>query len=189
MKIDNHPGSYIEKMKAVNIKANWGTLYLGWLGIGTCSRLISFEDIFKFGSHRLENHNAEEERLILELLALTGTTEENDTELVRKRLYTLAAFTKYNEDIEQRKWAVVLLKDLLIDLTRKNCITCLTELTSFWAQFGYPEYSPHVVQGRLNSIEPESYYTDKFCNTILTKHRKWISDQLALIKEAAGYED
>jgi hypothetical protein len=169
---------YLETMKEMNIKVNWGTVYLGWLGPGKFHRLLSFINVFDYGSSLLKNQNTEEERIIIEILSLSGDAKENDTELIKKYLSNLKDLTKYNKEVEQRKWTVVLLKELLERLDKSKAIEVLTELTSFWAKFDYPEYSPHLVQGRNNSIRPQKYYTTEFSSRMILQHKRWIADQI-----------
>jgi hypothetical protein len=59
----------------------------------------------------------------------------------------------------------------------------LLALTEFWQSFGFPSDSPHVIQGRGNTISPAEYFQQNNLNRLLSLHRKWIQQEKALIKE------
>ncbi len=54
----------------------------------------------------------------------------------------------------------------------------LLALTEFWGMFGYPDDSPHTVQGRGNRIAPNEYYSDENFRSILCRHVEWVSSEL-----------
>lgn len=171
--------NYLADMENMKINVNWGTIYVGWEGPGKSDRLLNFEDIFNYASNKLTVNNTEEESFMTELLSLYGDTKANDTELIRKYLHQLMILSQVDKALEEKKWVVVLLSKLLKTLNPSEEIKTLTELTSFWAMFDYPEYSPHIVQGRKNSIKPKEYYTQEFSKKMVSEHEKWMTWEIS----------
>jgi hypothetical protein len=57
-------------------------------------------------------------------------------------------------------------------------------MNEFWGSFGYPQDSPHVVQGVGNSISPQEYYTEEIAGRALEEHQRWLGLELELLREA-----
>ncbi len=56
------------------------------------------------------------------------------------------------------------------------------ELTELWVQFGYPEDSPHIIQGRGNNISPTEYYTQSNYDKLYIKNKEWLEKELSFLK-------
>ena len=74
---------------------------------------------------------------------------------------------------------------MLMDLLEKlpeSPLYGLLRLTEFWANFNYPDDSPHIIQGRGNNYTPEVYFTKGNYDVVLTRHRRWIEEELAVLR-------
>lgn len=59
-----------------------------------------------------------------------------------------------------------------------NCIDGLMGLTELWLELGYTTDSPHIIQGKDNSISPVEYYTDANYNYLYEKNKYWLEDEV-----------
>ena len=73
-----------------------------------------------------------------------------------------------------RIWRAVLL-DRILQTPYESPIATLTDLTMFWAGFGFPPESPHVVQGLSNRVSPEGYYTEQTAARRRDQHLRWLA--------------
>lgn len=51
-------------------------------------------------------------------------------------------------------------------------------LTELWLELGYTSDSPHIIQGKNNSISPVEYYTDANYNYLYEKNKCWLKDEI-----------
>ena len=165
----------IEAFKKNNIQINWATINLGLRGPGKFDRQLSQIEISEFACSLIESDSSQP----VEVFLLAGIVEE-DTEIVYQHVSTLAGKEFYNPQIELRKWQIILLKSIMSEL-RQDPLYDLVRLTEFWEKFDYPDYSPHVIQGRKNNISPQNYYTFETLIDILNLHKKWIMDSMKIV--------
>jgi len=112
----------------------------------------------------------------LPLLNLSDTTREE----VRKLLEPLSDLADGNPALELRKWRLVLLEQLLLDLPPEPTSALFT-LTEFWQEFGFPADGPHEVQGLGNAASPFDYYQRRTLASTLARHRAWIDREKATL--------
>jgi hypothetical protein len=157
----------------VEFGVNWTTLLVGWDRPGRFSHaVISVDEIDAYATERLvSSPTTDEEELVVRLLALNLRCER--PEVIRERLVDLSTCNGADPSVELRKWRIALLEECL-DNIPAHPIYGLTALTDFWNQFEYPPDSPHVVQGRGNSITPTEYYCEENLQRLLARHRAWI---------------
>lgn len=102
---------------------------------------------------------------------------------IRDLLLDLSQLNGGDPTIELRKWRLLLLEELLNSIPNDPTYG-LTALTEFWQGFGFPQDSPHQVQGRGNEIPPSMYYQDQNLQQSIARHRAWIKmERLALDKQ------
>ena len=92
-------------------------------------------------------------------------------------LYELANEEENPDDIEDRKIRAARVNKFLKD-KNTNCIDGLMGLTELWLELGYTADSPHIIQGKDNSISPMEYYTDSNYNYLYEKNKHWLKDEV-----------
>jgi len=166
-----------------HFQVSWMTLLVGWRGFGHLRRLVTISDIAQFSLARLEATPESNSKL-----ADLATISESDSSRVDSRLAGLASPSANDYETEVRKWVVCLLKKKLEQLPN-DPVYGLLQLTEFWADLDFPEYSPHQVQGKGNTLSAAEYYTQQNYAKALTSHKKWIEQELLRLSrehEAGG---
>lgn len=182
--------SAFEKIKA-NFNTNWTTVLVGWNGLGMLSPwpdrwnefppLISADEISAYAYEKLASSSSSvEQDLIVALLSVGLQTESRES--VKVLLTPLSDLSKGDPSIELRKWRLILLEDVLVNMP-KDAVYGLLSLTEFWQNFGFPSNSPHDVQGRGNTITPSEYYQDENLHRLVDRHRTWLEDEKAVLKK------
>ena len=164
---------------------NWGTVLVGWNNLSHQSPQITFNEIKEFAFERLESSDCtqSEEDTIIQLLS--KNQNEFDKEEICDLLVTLSHFSNAKITIEERKWRVTHLGEMLMNIPT-NPIYALIALTDFWASYDYPSDSPHVIQGKDNELSPTVYYTDVFFQNMLSVHNEWIKKEKQSIRDRAS---
>ena len=171
--------------------ANWTTVFVGWKGLGAFSPwqahsaefppLLSVKELGDYANERirLSTETAEDE-LILRLSSLDLPSERRET--IIAKLAQLSEWCRGDPSHELRKWRAVLLEDVLADLPR-DPLSGMLALTEFWQGFGYPSDSPHLVQGKGNTVSPADYYREDNYERVVACHRAWLSREKAELQE------
>jgi hypothetical protein len=162
-------------------QVNWTIVLIGWEGPAEQPPSVSTEELLAYAEERLGSSSnfSHEDELIVNLMSLDS--QRVSRERLRDLLQRLA-MSGGNEAIELRKWRVILLKELLKTLS-DDPILALISLTDFWASFDFPADSPHIVQGRGNTLSPTEYYQEGNLKTLLERHRTWIANEIATLKQ------
>ena len=182
--------STFEKLRAA-FDVNWTTVLVGWNGLGVLSPwpncwtefppLISADEIAAYADERLSSSSdPSKQDLIVALLSSDLRLETREE--IKDLLEPLAELDGGDPRIELRKWRLVLLEDVLVNLPN-NALHGLMALTEFWQGFGFPSDSPHDVQGRGNTITPSEYYQEENLHRLVDRHRRWIEDERASLKK------
>jgi hypothetical protein len=109
-----------------------------------------------------------------QLLGLAAANPFDDEE-VTEGLHALVGSGPSQPDVEQRKWRLLEVEDLLATLPG-DPLYALLALSDFWVSVGSPPDSPHTVQGvGENWLSPESYYTDGHYQQVMEDHRRWLA--------------
>jgi len=181
--------SAFEKIRAA-FDANWTTVLVAWTGLGPLSPwpdrwvefppLISTDDIAAYADERLASSDPVEQVLIVALVSSDLRSESRET--IKELLTPLSGLGGGDPDIELRKWRLVLLEEVLVNMP-KDALHGLMALTEFWQSFGFPSDSPHDVQGRGNTTSPSEYYQQDNLHRLVARHRAWIEDEKAALKK------
>jgi hypothetical protein len=182
--------STFEKLRAA-FDANWTTILIGWNGLGALSPwpnrwtefppLISADEIAAYADERLSSCSDPATQDLI--VALMSSDLRHETrEKVKDMLESLSELDGGDPKIELRKWRLVLLEELLVNMP-KDAIHGLMALTEFWQDFGFPSDSPHDVQGRGNTITPSEYYQEENLHRLVDFHHTWIEDERASFKK------
>ncbi len=155
----------IDRFRTNGIAVDWSTIAAGWEGWG----IISAEEVIGYASDQLPDPPHDQLKWVTQL----AIAEKDERELISQALHELA---KGNLAVGVRKWRLLLLKELLPRIG-DDLLYSLIELADFWSTFDYPDDSPHVVQGRGNSISPQEYYTEANLQAILDRHWEWVRNE------------
>lgn len=160
----------IENIKNLNINITWRLLY-----IALQEGMISAEDIIEFAADILVQGDNR-----LDICELAGA-DSTDLEYIKEILFELVEDENSDNDFEERKIRAVIVSEKLKE-KNNNYINGLMELTELWVKFGYPEDSPHTIQGRGNNITPSEYYTQSNYDILYEKNREWVEKELSFLK-------
>lgn len=144
----------------------WKLLYRGLL-----EKQISINEIIEYAKEQLEKGDDR-----IEICELAGSSDY-DLEDVMDTLYELAKEEKNPDDLEDRKLRAARVNKFLKD-KNTNCIDGLMGLTELWLELGCTADSPHIIQGKDNSISPVEYYTDANYNYLYEKNKHWLKDEV-----------
>lgn len=159
-------------------QVSWTTLLAGWRGVGQLGRLVTSSDIAQFALEQLESAPGTNSKL-----AELATISDADATQIDSYLPQLASPTPSDYQTETRKWVVSLLEKQLQELP-DDPLYGLLRLTEFWAALDFPDYSPHQVQGKDNTLTPAEYYTSKNFEKALANHRNWLEEETANLTSA-----
>lgn len=159
---------FIEK----GFRISWTLLNMGWDGSSKFKKQLAGQDIIDFAMSKMEDGD---ESIDVVLLASSHAT---NTEEISELLKRLSDGEEVNADIEFRKWRAIYVSKNLPDI-QAEYIQGLIELGDIWAMLDFPDDSPHVFQGRNNSITPNEYYTQENYIKLLEKHREWVEKEIA----------
>lgn len=174
-RIDSSMTDYLADMQDAGIAVNWLTLLLGLDGPGKFAPALALSDVERFATNRAVSSPGSEGGAMEIVAALDGGIEET-----RAALQRLAGSEKGSAERELRKWRVVLLRQAMSHLP-SDPVYGLIALTEFWEQFDFPLDSPHVVQGRGNTLSPADYYTEANFRALVQKHWDWIDREIAAL--------
>ncbi len=161
----------LELVRSVFIP-DWTVLREGWLGY----RLVTSEEIVAYALEVFSNSEAEPSPGVASL----AFADPNDWEMLTLWMSELASSDPEAIQTARRKWRVILLQKYLADLS-DDPLYGLLELGDFWAEQDFPEDSPHIFQGVGNTLTPQEYYTAATFQDILTRHRRWLDIEIAVL--------
>jgi hypothetical protein len=168
-------GDLITQFKNYNFTITWKLLYLGFKGSAEFGSQLSTNDILNYAIEKLEDNC--DDKLICDL----AIEREDNTAGIVCILKKLADREDTDMTVELRKWRVLTVANEL-KTKNDNFIDGLVSLTDLWITLNYPEDTPHIFQGRNNSITPEEYYTEENYCMLYEKHIKWLNAEIKFIK-------
>lgn len=156
----------LKDIKQLGLFITWKLLY-----IGLQNRQIEAEEVIEYATEKLEEGNKREE-----ICELAGAYTEEHEEICNV-LWKLAEQEDAQIDIENRKIRAVIVSRVL-KTKNENCINGLMDITDLWIELGYPDDSPHIIQGKGNCISPSEYYTMENYNFLYEKNVEWLRMEL-----------
>jgi hypothetical protein len=160
------PMNYLDEFRRAGLAVNWCTIAVGWDGPGSWPRLLTLDDVQRFAESALSAANPVNERELIDIVAASP----NDRDGIDKAIRALAGASTEDRERELRKWRVVFLTEQLLSCP-PDPLYGLLALTEFWEKFGFPQDSPHVVQGRGNTMAPNEYYSEENYRRVMQRHR------------------
>lgn len=161
----------LEDIKELGLSITWRLLYL-------CvqSKHIETEEVIEYATEKLEEGSEQEE-----ICELAGAYAEEYEEICNV-LWKLTEQEETQNDIENRKIRAVIVSKVL-KTKNSNCINGLMDITDLWIGLGYPDDSPHIIQGKENCISPSEYYTMDNYNFLYAKNVEWLRRELEDLKK------
>lgn len=164
----------IKELEKYEFKINWTLLKIGYEGQQFLPKLISSDAIFQYAEELIETMESGYELISL-LISPEDEMEFSDV------LENLARAENVEQSIQQRKLRVYVVQETLKELP-EDYFKGLIELASLWGSLGFPHDSPHEFHGQNNLYTPQGYYTQDVFNSLLTKHKQWIKNEIEHIK-------
>ena len=159
----------LEDFKNNNLKINWKVIDIACLGSEIFKNELSYDDIISFSLEEFDEKN----KLILRIVASDRDEYQEMGYLVQE----LANIEKSEYKLAFEKWKLVYIKKNFPKLN-KNVIQGLIELNDLWVKFDFPEDSPYILQGVINNISPQEYYTEENYIYLYNRHLKWIREKI-----------
>jgi uncharacterized protein DUF2247 len=163
----------LERLASIGIPVTWGTILVGFEGGAFLARSLTGSEVQAFAEERASTMTTVDPPL-LDLLSANPYDDDD----IASALRALSELDSEGLDREQRKWRLLLVADFLRGLP-DDPVDALTGITELWSSLGYPGDSPHIVQGRGNSIDPRDYYTASTRDSIVDRHVTWLSREQA----------
>lgn len=160
----------LAEFKRLNLKITWKLINIGFKNNKYFGNMLSAEEVIGYAIEQLLNCDNDI------IIQLAGESVDNTTEIMTD-VHILAEHEDTEYSKEFRKWRVMYVIKSLPNI-KTEFITGLVELGDIWAYLDFPNDSPHLFQGKGNSLEPKQYYTQNNYNELLNKHRIWIEDEL-----------
>lgn len=161
----------IEDVKELRLEITWKFLYMC-----LCEEQIYVESVIEYAISRIE---AGDERI--EVCELAGAYAD-EKEYISDLLLKLGKNEEASYEFEKRKLRAILVKKVL-QHKNDNYIDGLMELTDLWIDLGYPEDSPHILQGVGNDIEVNDYYSQDFYDFLYQKNVTWLDQEVKFLQD------
>ena len=166
------------RLRGRGVAVEWGTLLVGLRGFGWVDRQVSAANAMAIALDTLARDPDDD--MVLALACL----RENETEEVAGALERLAEREGMDQEIERRKWRLLLLEERMEALPA-DPLYGLLDLGKFWGMFDYPEDGPHTVQHRGAALPGEFYTRDNY-EAELVRHKRWMEQEAEFLRHAAG---
>ena len=161
---------YLDALRELGIPVNWGTLLVGFVGVGIPNPVITPSEVLEQAYNMAAPRGAE---AAFQRLVSSSTLDRDE---IVESLKDLAAVEHRDAGFESRKWRLALLLERLETIPNDPIYGPLA-LTDFWSEFDFPPDSPHTIQGRGNSIHPRDYYSTSTLASLITAHETWIAHE------------
>lgn len=156
-----------------DLKITWTLLYIAF---NDYKCMLSPEEIVDYAISKLKNND---DVNIISLSSLRNDEYDSISLYLKK----LSENENSNYDVENKKYRLIY---IIKNMPSRDIdyIKGLTELGDLWVCFNFPDDSPHIFQGKNNSISPLEYYTKENYDKLYEKHLKWIEQEKEQIEKA-----
>ena len=167
----------LDKLRRCGAAVGWGTLLVGLHGFGWVDRQVSAANAIAIALDALEQNPDDDLVLVLACL------RESETGDVVAALERLADREGTDQELERRKWRLLLLEERMETLPA-DPLYGLLDLDEFWRMFDYPEDAARTAQTR-SGVTPEQYYTRDNYEAEVARHKRWMEQEAMLLRRAA----
>lgn len=161
----------IKTIKQLGLFITWRLLHQA-----VCEKQLTEEDIIEYAIEKLEEGDDRNE-----ICELAGAYND-EQDAIRNLLCKLARKENTQDSFEKRKIRAVIVYDV-IKTKNDNYINGLMDLTDLWVGLGYPNDSPHIIQGRDNKIMPNEYYTIDNYDALYKRNVEWLKKELEYLRK------
>ncbi len=159
----------IEDVKQLELKITWKFLY-----VCICEKQMLIETVIEYAMNKIEEGD---ERI--EIFELAGAYI-GEKEYICDLILRLGQNEESSLEFEKRKLRVILVKKVL-EYKNDNYIDGLMDLTDLWIGLGYPQDSPHILQGIGNNIAIKDYYTQEYYDFLYQRNVTWLKNEVRSI--------
>lgn len=156
----------LEDFEKNGFKITWKSLYICF---NDSNYSLSPVEIINYATLLLKDQ-------VDKTIACLAACQIDETDYIKQYLEMLSQTENSNYDIEEKKVRLVY---VIKNMPNQNIdyITGLIELGNIWSSLDFPKDSPHIFQGRNNTISPNDYYTRDNYNYLYQKHLEWIEKE------------
>lgn len=167
----------LRELQDLGLQVGWRTALAGWDGPAANGRQLDGSQVVELAVTKLAQSPALQGPA-LELASLEGHESEDVDRLLRR----LARQERSSEELELRKWRILLLRRLL-DALPEDPLYAWTTLADFWHSFGNPSDCPESIRS-FEKLSPAARYTAKTRQKLLTDHQEWLAAEVAAVSAA-----
>ena len=139
--------------------------------------MVSRDELVEFAYADIESEQPKDMLSLSEIVINTTVTED-----VVRAVLRLAEREAMSESFAIREWSWLLVQDFL-ESPPSETVEGMLELSDLWATFGYPSWSPFLLQGLGDDQStPLEYFSHERYATTLAEHRVWLSDELERLR-------
>jgi hypothetical protein len=171
--------SKLNEIESLGLKITWSLIFLGLYGHGQMEPQISKDDVVNYSCAIISADSQFNEEIVL-------LTWNSISDYEMKNILTKLMQKEHLDiQLEFRKWRALIVNQTILSFVKNKIdyLNGLIELTELWASFGYPDDSPHVIQGRNNDLTPQEYYSKKMFDSSLQEHQRWVEKEIKFLKE------
>ena len=153
----------LEDFKKNGFKITWKLLYVSF---NNSNYSLSSREIIDYATSLLNDY-------IDKNISCLAACQIDEIDYINQYLEILSENEDSDYNIEEKKVRLIY---ILKNMPNYNTdyITGLIELGNIWASLDFPEDSPHIFQGRNNTICPNDYYTRDNYDYLYQRHLEWI---------------
>jgi len=166
--------SALQELESLGLRVGWRTALVGWDGPAANGRQVEGHQIVELAVTKL-SRSPGLQGAALELASLEGHEAEDIDRLLRR----LARENHSSEDLELRKWRLLLLRRLLDELP-EDPLYAWTTLAEFWHSFGRPRDCPEIIRS-FDKLPPAERYTAKARHKLVADHRAWLATERSAV--------
>ncbi len=182
--------SALAKLAGLGFKVNWRTVYIGWLGVRRGAWQIDGGDVRTFALARLDQAEKKEAYHIVRLLdalqrRTPRTSYEGDFETLNE-LKPLADMNEASEAVEQRKWFVLRIRQIVDDWCSHpdtECWEFLDWIESFLASIDCADEWFEMAD-RLRTDQQNQLWPCDDIDKAIAWHESWIQASTAQVVQA-----
>lgn len=163
--------SKLSVIRNMNLKITWKLIYIGLYGYDVIQPILTDYDVFEYLDDLLTDVN----NLTDDIISLV-CLKDNKSEF-RKFLQNLANHDESEMSIQVRKWKVLLLQELLNNIS-KEPLKGLLELMEFWFSIGVTNDCPFVFPDSKDSKAIQEYFSQSSYDIIVADNREWLEHEV-----------
>ena len=165
----------LKTMRETNLKITWKLLYIGFCGNEYIPKQLRRSEIEEYMYTWLDEADAPVDQIISLIV------EENDEPKWQRRLQQLSENENSEEMLQNRKWRVCILQELIERPSRQEeeCLPSILDVLEFWAALDWHEKWPFNVP-RFD--ESSNFYSWEGYEALRECNRLWVQKEIQAIQ-------